>query len=219
MKEYVDILSNGGPLIVPIFLCSVFALAVFIERLIALKVDKVFPPRLADAVIDLVKTGKFDAALSLSKQQASPLSSLIVSCLESEHLSRSQAKERMEEVGIVEVSGLARYVGALSTIATISPLLGLLGTVTGMIKVFKSVASVADPQISQLAGGIWEALLTTVAGLAVAIPSYLAYRYLESRIDRIASGLQEYGLKLLEHVFPVQSMSVEQGADRQVEGK
>lgn len=214
MKDYIDIISKGGPLVIPIFLCSVVALAVFVERLIALRYDKIFPQRLADAVIDLVKQGKFDAALSLTRQQSSPLSSLIISCLESEHLGRSEAKERMEEVGIVEVSTLSRYVGALSTIATVSPLLGLLGTVTGMIKVFKSVASTTDPQISQLAGGIWEALLTTVAGLAVAIPSYLVFRYLESRIEKIASGLQEYALKLLEYVFPVQNDSESIGKEQ-----
>lgn len=203
MQEYFDIISKGGVLIIPILICSVIALAVFVERLFALAKDRVFPPRLADAVMDLVKRGQFDAAISLSKQHRSPLSQLILACLESSHLGRSQTKERMEELGSVEVTTLARYVGALSTIATVSPLLGLLGTVTGMIKVFKSVASVQDPQISQLAGGIWEALLTTVAGLAVAIPAYLAFRYLEARIDKIAAALAEYGLKMLEHVFPV----------------
>ena len=203
MQEYFDIISKGGVLIIPILICSVIALAVFVERLFALTKDRVFPPRLADAVMDLVQRGQFDAAISLSKQHKSPLSQLIISCLESSHLGRSQAKERMEELGSVEVTTLARYVGALSTIATVSPLLGLLGTVTGMIKVFKSVASVQDPQISQLAGGIWEALLTTEAGLAVTIPAYLAFRYLDARIDKIAAALAEYGLKMLEHVFPV----------------
>jgi len=204
MEEYVDIVSKGGPLIIPIFLCSVFALTVFIERMVALRMDRIFPPRLADAVMELVGNGQYDAALSLARQHRSPLSALVVSCLESRTLGRSQAKERMEEVGTVEVAALARYVSTLSTVATVSPLLGLLGTVTGMIKVFKSVAAVQDPQISQLAGGIWEALLTTVAGLAVAIPSYLAFRYLESRINKVATAMQEYGLRMLEHVFPVE---------------
>jgi biopolymer transport protein ExbB len=204
MTEYFDILAKGGPLVIPIAICSVVALAVFVERLLALRLDRVFPPRTADAVMELLKASKSDAAMSLARQQHSPLSALIASCLESQHLGRAQAKERMEEVGSVQVGILARYVSALSTVATVSPLLGLLGTVTGMIKVFKSVAVVDNPQISQLAGGIWEALLTTVAGLAVAIPSYLAYRYLESRIERIASALQEYAIAMLDTVFPTQ---------------
>ncbi len=204
MTEYFDILAKGGPLVIPIAICSVVALAVFVERLLALRLDRVFPPRTADAVMELLKASKSDAAMSLARQQHSPLSALIASCLESQHLGRAQAKERMEEVGSVQVGTLARYVSALSTVATVSPLLGLLGTVTGMIKVFKSVAVVDNPQISQLAGGIWEALLTTVAGLAVAIPSYLAYRYLESRIERIASALQEYAIAMLDTVFPTQ---------------
>jgi biopolymer transport protein ExbB len=202
MNEYLEILAKGGPLVIPIAICSVVALAVFVERMLALRLDRIFPPRLADAVVDLLKERQLDAAMSLARQHRSPLSALILSCLESRDLGRAQAKERMEEVGNIQVGLLARYVSALSTVATVSPLLGLLGTVTGMIKVFKSVAAVDNPQISQLAGGIWEALLTTVAGLAVAIPAYLAFRYLESRIGRVASALQEYGVTMLETVFP-----------------
>mgnify|MGYP002640459185 CR=1 FL=1 len=213
MEEYFDILAKGGPLVIPIALCSVLALAVFVERLLALRMERVFPSRLADAVMDLLKERKHDAAMSLVKQHQSPLSALIISCLDSTKLGRAGAKERMEEVGSVQVGVLARYVSALSTVATVSPLLGLLGTVTGMIKVFKSVAVVDNPQISQLAGGIWEALLTTVAGLAVAIPAYLAFRYLESRIERIASSLQEYGIALLETVFPMEQESDQNRSD------
>lgn len=212
MSEYFDILAKGGPLVIPIALCSVLALAVFVERLLALRMDRVFPSRIAEAAMDLLKEQKPDAAMSLARRHLSPLSALIISCLESRNLGRSGAKERMEEVGSVQVGTLARYVSALSTVATVSPLLGLLGTVTGMIKVFKSVAVVENPQISQLAGGIWEALLTTVAGLAVAIPSYLAFRYLESRIERIASSLQEYGIALLETVFPTEQGNGDSGS-------
>jgi len=203
MIEYIELVTKGGPLMVPILLCSVVALAIFLERLVALKPDRIFPPRLAETVLDLTRREQFEAAVALSKQQRSPLSVLVVAALESRGTGRGGSKERMEEVGGVEVAVLARYVGGLSTVATVSPLLGLLGTVTGMIKVFKSVASVQDPQIGQLAGGIWEALLTTVAGLAVAIPAYLAYRYLEGRIDKIAGRLEEYGLRLLDELFPV----------------
>ncbi len=203
MSEYVDLFIKGGPLMVPILLCSIVALTIFLERLIALKPDRIFPPRLAETVLDLAKGGQFDAAVSLSRKQPSPLSALAVVALESRGTGRAGVKERMEEVGGIEVATLARYVGGLSTVATISPLLGLLGTVTGMVKVFQGVASVEDPQIGQLAGGIWEALLTTVAGLVVAIPAYLAYRYLEGRIDKIAGRLEEYGLRLLDELFPV----------------
>jgi biopolymer transport protein ExbB len=203
MSEYVELFTKGGPLMVPILLCSVVALAIFLERLVALKADRIFPPRLAETVIDLSRRGQYDAAVSLSRQQNSPLSALVVVALESRRSGRGGVKERMEEVGGVEVGLLSRYVGGLSTVATVAPLLGLLGTVTGMVKVFKSVASVEDPQIAQLAGGIWEALLTTVAGLMVAIPAYLAYRYLEGRIDKIAGRLEEYGLRLLDELFPV----------------
>lgn len=203
MQEYLDILWKGGVLIIPIVICSVIALGVFVERVIAMRPGKVFPPDLADSIYDLVKKGQYDGAVTVASQRPGALSSLVLACLNSKHLGRAQTKEMMEEVGSVELGLLGRWLGALSTIATVSPLLGLLGTVTGMIKVFKSVASVQDPQISQLAGGIWEALLTTVAGLVVAIPAYLCFRFLESRLERMASAMQEYGLKLLDTVFPV----------------
>lgn len=202
MQEYVDLFLKGGPIMWPILLCSLVGLTVFVERLLAYRVDRVFPMRTAEALLDLVKKGQYDAAESLARQQTSPLSALVLAFLETRHAGRSAVKERMEEVGTVEISLLNRYVGALSAVVTVAPLLGLLGTVTGMVQVFQSVATVEDPKISQLAGGIWEALLTTVAGLAVAIPAYLAFRFLESRLDRLADALQTYGLRLLDLTFP-----------------
>lgn len=202
MQEYVDLFLKGGPIMWPILLCSLVGLTVFVERLLAYRVDRVFPVRTAEALLDLVKKGQYDAAESLARQQTSPLSALVLAFLETRHAGRSAVKERMEEVGTVEISLLNRYVGALSAVVTVAPLLGLLGTVTGMVQVFQSVATVEDPKISQLAGGIWEALLTTVAGLAVAIPAYLAFRFLESRLDRLADALQTYGLRLLDLTFP-----------------
>ena len=202
MQDYLETILKGGPLMIPIFICSVIAVAILVERLVALRGKSIFPAARADEIFRKVKAGDLEGAIASAKEAPTTLSVLVIACLESAPLGRAQAKERMEEEGSVEVVSLSRYVQALSTIATVSPLFGLLGTVTGMVKVFKSVAAADNPEVSQLAGGIWEALLTTVAGLAVAIPSYLAYRYLESRIDRIASSLQEYGLRLLEQVFP-----------------
>jgi len=202
MQEYFDLFLKGGPIMWPILLCSLVGLTVFVERLMAYRVDRVFPVRTAEALLDLIRKGEYGAAESLAKQHRSPLSAVVQAFLETRTSGRSVAKERMEEVGNVEVGLLNRYVGALSAVVTVSPLLGLLGTVTGMVQVFQSVATVEDPKISQLAGGIWEALLTTVAGLAVAIPAYLAFRFLESRLDRMADSLQVYGLKLLDITFP-----------------
>ncbi len=207
MQEYIDLFLKGGPVMWPILLSSLVALTVFVERLLAYRVDKVFPIRTAEALLELVGKGQYEAAQSLAKQQRSPLSAIVNAFLETRHAGRAAAKERMEEVGNVEISLLNRYVGALSAVVTVAPLLGLLGTVTGMVQVFQSVASVEDPKISQLAGGIWEALLTTVAGLAVAIPAYLAFRFLESRLDRLADALQSYSLRLMDLSFPQNSPS------------
>ncbi len=206
MSEYLDIIGKGGPLVYPIFIASIIALAVFVERLVALRRSRVFPEDLARATLDMLVQDNHDAALRLARRNTNPLGHLIVSALEFREKGRGAVKERMEEVGSLEIAALGRYVGVLSTIATVTPLLGLLGTVTGMVKVFQSVAKIDTPEISQLAGGIWEALLTTVAGLAVAIPAFLAFRYLESRLDRTADTLQEYGLVVLDHLYPAQKL-------------
>ncbi len=213
MRDYLEIIGRGGPLVYPIFLASVVALAVFIERVIAFRRSRVFPEDLARAVLDLVGQNNHEAALNLARRNVNPLGNLIASALDFRGRGRGLVKERMEEVGGLEIATLGRYVGILSTIATVTPLLGLLGTVTGMVKVFQSVALVENPEISQLAGGIWEALLTTVAGLAVAIPAFLAFRYLESRLDRAADTLQEYGLVLLDHLYPTWDASAKPEAE------
>lgn len=216
MQDYFDYFSKGGPIMWPILACSLIAVTVFIERLLAYRLERVFPKSFAESILDLVKRQEFSAAESLARQQSCPVSAITLACLETRASGRSAAKERMEEVGSVEVSLLNRYLGALSAIVTVSPLLGLLGTVTGMVQVFQSVASVDDPRISQLAGGIWEALLTTVAGLAVAIPAYLGFRYLESRLDRLADGMQAYGVRLLDLLYPpaaaASQVNAEQGS-------
>ena len=200
--EFFDTLAKGGPLI-PVFVgASVLALTVFIERLWATRGGRVFPPQAARSLMELIREGQVDAALSLADKTPSPLAVMVTAGLRAAGGNRADVKERMEEAGLMEIGYLRRFISFLSTIATVAPLLGLLGTVTGMVQVFQAVESSVEPQIGDLAGGIWEALLTTVAGLSVAIPALLLHRFLESRIDRIAMRLEEFGLDMLETLFP-----------------
>ncbi len=200
--EFFDTLAQGGPLIPVIVAASVLGLTVFIERLWATRGVRVFPQQVARSVMELTREGRLDAALSVADKTPSPLTAMVTAGLKAAGGDRAGVKERMEETGLMEVAYLRRFISLLATIATVSPLLGLLGTVTGMVQVFQAVEASLEPQIGDLAGGIWEALLTTVAGLSVAIPALLGHRFLESRIDRIAMHLEEYGLDILEALFP-----------------
>lgn len=196
----VELLEKGGVLMIPILAASAIALAVFMERLWTLRRRRVIPPGFVRAMLSLVQQRKFTEAESLCLENGSPFANMITSALKHRGKRRELIKETMEETGELEIADLERFSNVISTVATVSPLLGLLGTVTGMIKVFKDVASQPDPQINVLAGGIWEALITTAAGLSVAIPAYAMYRYLTNRVDRYSHELAEQGLRILELV-------------------
>ncbi len=150
-----------------------------------------------------VEGGQVSEAMTLCEGNESTISVVTAGGLRRAGEAREVIKEAFEEVGRVEVSHLGRFVEVLGTIAAVSPLLGLLGTVVGMIDVFRTVVAdvgeVAGPvNPASLANGIWAALLTTAAGLSVAIPAYLGYRYLLTRLDRIALEMEEVSLDLLD---------------------
>ena len=203
MSEVLEFLRKGGVLMIPILVFSVVALAVFLERVWALRRDRVLPGEFVRLIRDKAKTGHVAEALTLCEGNQSTISVVAANGLRHADAPREVIKEAFEEVGRVEVSHLGRFVEILGTIAAVSPLLGLLGTVVGMIDVFRTVVAevgeVAGPvNPASLANGIWAALLTTAAGLSVAIPAYLGYRYLLSRLDRIALEMEEVSLDLLE---------------------
>lgn len=200
--DVIDLFERGGPLMWAILACSVVAVAVFFERLWALRRGRVVPAGLRDSVLGHLRAEDTGRTAQLCRENRSSLSRVVEAALRHRHASRSVAKEAMEESGRVEVSSLEAGLGALSTIAAIAPLLGLLGTVAGMITVFQDVAGTQNPDISILARGIWEALLTTGAGLTIAIPTYVAHRFLESRVDRHSRDLEEASLEVLELLFP-----------------
>ena len=199
--DFIETLSKGGVIMVPIALAAVLALTLFFERIYSLQRHRVIPERLVNHLKSLLKEEKVSEAKALCEQHKSAFSGIILAALEHAGKSRERLKVVMEEVGKSAMADLERYINALGTIAGVSPLLGLLGTVTGMIRVFQEVttAGVGDPRL--LASGIWEAMLTTAAGLIVAIPALIAYRYLLSRVDRLALELEEISLELIEYLY------------------
>lgn len=193
-----ELVQAGGWLMVPIIACSIIALSIIIERLWMLRNSRVVPENLVAQVWQLHRNGKLSGAHITTIREGSPLGQILASGLVNRRHSREIMKESIEEMGRQVVAQLDRYLNTLGTIASITPLLGLLGTVIGMIKVFSAitVAGVGNPTV--LAGGISEALITTAAGLSVAIPSLMFHRYFNGKVDRLVVKMEEEALKMVE---------------------
>ncbi len=187
----MDFLAKGGVLVIPIVLCSVLALAIFLERTVRFAVLRRRGRNVAERVASLVREGRWEEARRSAAESRSPMGRVLAQALEVAGADR----ETMETVlvhGIEEeVRDLSRYLQALATIGNIAPILGLLGTVLGMIKAFMAIQELGGKvDASILAGGIWEAMLTTALGLSVALPVIVAHSYLTSQVDRYEARLQ-----------------------------
>jgi len=193
-----EIVQAGGPLMWPIILCSIIAAAIILERLWTLQDRRVLPPDLTQKVWKLVETDQVNDKVITALEQNSPLGRLLAAGLANRHRPREVLMERLEDTGRHVAHELERFLNTLGTIAGVSPLLGLLGTVTGIIKAFNAInaGGAGDPRM--LSGGIAEALVATAAGLCVAIPSLIAYRYLRGRVDRIIVEMEKHALRLTD---------------------
>ena len=193
-----ELMQAGGWLMWPIILCSVIAMAIIAERLWAYQARKVIPSNLVAQIWQLHQKGQITAAHIATVRDSSPLGRILAAGLVNRDHPREMMKEAIEEEGRQVVHELERYLNSLGTIAAITPLLGLLGTVIGMIKVFTAITSAGVGNPAVLAGGISEALITTAAGLSVAIPSLIFHRYLSGRVDKLVVGMEEQALKMVE---------------------
>lgn len=194
----LELIKAGGWLMLPIIGCSIVAFAIVIERAWALRRRRVLPQHLVAQVWNLLKNRKLDSAQIRGLRAGSPLGRVLAAGLVNSNQERSVMLESIEDVGRHEAHALERFLNTLGTIAAISPLLGLLGTVVGMIKVFSAINASGLGNAGALAGGISEALITTAAGLAVAIPSLIAYRYFRGRVDQLTVEMEQEVLKLVE---------------------
>ncbi len=193
-----ELVQAGGWLMIPILLCSVIAAAIVIERLWTLRRKKVIPAKLLTGIWKLLDKEALTEAHIAEIESGSPLGRVLAAGLINRHLARDQIRESIEETGRHVVHEMERFLNALGTISTITPLLGLLGTVIGMIRVFTAITVVGVGDPGQLAGGISEALITTAAGLTVAIPSLIFYRYLKRKIDERVVAMEQEAMKLVE---------------------
>ena len=194
----LDFIIKGGVFIYPIIICSIISLTIFIEKIWSLKRNRVIPVTFLDNIERLLKKEDIAEALKLCGENSSSISRIFSAGIKNYGKRREIIKERIEEVGRREAVVLGRYVEALATIASVSTLLGLLGTIAGMIKIFSviSLQSVVNP--STLAGGISEALYTTAAGLTVAIPTLIFYRYLSSKSNSLIVEMEECSAQMVE---------------------
>ena len=194
----LEIILAGGWLMVPILLCSTLAVAIVIERFWTLRRSKVLPQGLSGMVEDWAAKHELDARHLEQLRRESPLGRIYAAALDNRNRSRDVIKEAVEDTGRHVVHDLERFLNTLGTIAGISPLLGLLGTVVGMIKVFSAIMISGVGDANVLAGGISQALITTAAGLTVAIPSYFFYRFFRGMVAEYVISMEEKAISLID---------------------
>lgn len=195
-------IAKGGVLMIPILLCSVLALAIFLERMIRFVRLRSQGAGLAEKIISLLHEGRIDEARNRVAQSDSPMGRVLSRALDVRDQDRETVETVITHATEEEVRDLSSYLQALATIGNIAPLLGLLGTVMGMIKAFMVIQQMGGKvNAAVLAGGIWEAMLTTALGLAVALPTMVAHSYLLARVDRYEARLQDGAVTFMTGLF------------------
>jgi len=195
----LDVFLKGGPLMWPILLCSVISIAIIVDRAYVLHNTGTKVPNISSRVKALCKDEKYEEAVKLCEGDPGPVAHILAIGIHLRNRNAEEKEKLIARAGSRIVRQLDKNLRGLGIIGNIAPLLGLMGTVTGMINAFMKIQELGgrvDPSV--LAGGIWEALITTVAGLGVAIPTLVAYHYFEGRIDDISGRMKDTAVELLE---------------------
>lgn len=202
----LELIKAGGPVMVPILLLAVLAMAIVIERFWSLRSKEVLPPGLGAEVRDWARGRQLDPEHIDVLRRNSPLGEVLAAALDVRYRPRELIKERVEDVGRHVMHQMERFMNTLGTIASVSPLLGLLGTVFGMIEMFLKILTTGIGDVNQLAGGIGQALISTAGGLCVAIPAVMFHRYFRGRIAEYVIEMEKQAIALLdtidEGIFP-----------------
>lgn len=194
----LEIVQSGGWLMVPILLCSIVAAAISVERLWTLQRSRITPRNLLAQIWSAIKADDMDAQKLRELRGSSPMGQVLAAGIANAKRSRDIMKEAMEEAAGQVGHDLERYLTSLGIIASISPLIGLLGTVVGMIKVFTALMLEGAGNANVLAGGISQALITTAAGLSVAIPALIFHRFFMRRVDELVVTMEQEAGKLVD---------------------
>jgi biopolymer transport protein ExbB len=215
----LELIKAGGWLMLPLMACSIAASAIVVERALALRRSRILPQHLVAQVWHQLKSRQLKPDQLKTLREGSPLGRILAAGLTTMNQPREVMMESIEDVGRHEAHNLERFLNTLGTIAAASPLIGLLGTVFGMIEVFNVISVEGLGKAGALAGGISQALITTAAGLLVAIPSLIGYRYFRRRVDTLVIEMEQEALKLVDAVHGQREQnSRERSRRRQPEG-
>lgn len=197
----IELIQKAGIFAYPIILCSVVGMAIFLQKMFTLRTKKIIPERFLNHLYSLLAQGKAGEAQVYARSNDSAVSRVAIAALENAERPKEELREEIEEAGRKEANDLGRYIEGLGAVSNVSTLLGLLGTISGMIKIFRVIADKPIVNPPELAGGISEALYTTAFGLLIAIPAFIAYKYLNGRADDFVSMLEEEGRKIMDYVL------------------
>ena len=196
----IEFLRQGGPVMWPLSFCSVVAVAIIVERLINLRPAKVLPEDEVDHLGSLINGGLLEQAEAYCARRPGPLPNIVGAALEVRMEPPESIRQVVVDQGRQEVPRLQKYLGVLGTIASVTPLLGLLGTVLGMIEVFQIVSTQGVGQADSLAGGISQAMITTAAGLTIAIPALVAYNAFSDRANSLILEMERLALLFIRQI-------------------
>lgn len=204
-----ELFEQGGLMMYPLTMCSILALGVAIERGFALRRRRIIRPEIVSVIENIQGPEDIGLALTVCRQHEGPFSKVMRAGLDNRHLPLDEIRESIIDQGRQEMGVLQKGLVVLETVAGVSPLLGLLGTVLGMIKVFQQVSVAGVGQANMLAGGISEAILTTAAGLFIAIPSLVFYNLFSSRAESLILEIEKFANALLKKLRGFQDPSAE----------
>jgi len=204
MEHVLEFFRKGGIIIYPLLLCSIIALAIVIEKWLSLRRKKVIIPEIVSVIDNIKGPGDIGLALSICEKHKGPFANIIRVGLESRDLPKEEIKEALNDQGRQEVHSLEKGLIILETIAGIAPLLGLLGTVIGILKVFNVISVVGVGQATAMAGGISEALITTIVGLSIGIPAVVGLNFFTNKAETLVLKIEKYSSALLKKVTAFQ---------------
>lgn len=206
-----DIIVSGGWLMLPIIICSIITIAITIERFWTLNPSKIAPRNQLGQVWNWIQTNQMDSEKLKELRRSSPLGRILAAGLSNSRHGRDIMKDSIEEAASQVIHEMERFLTILGTVATISPLLGLLGTVFGMITVFNEIMLQGTGNASVLAGGISQALITTAAGLCVAIPAMISHRFFLRRMDTLVVTMEQESVKLVDALHSERKVDLKAG--------
>jgi biopolymer transport protein ExbB len=200
MENVMEFIHKGGFVMYPLLLCSIMGLAVIIEKAISLRRKKTIVPEIVNVLDNIKEAGDIGLALSICEKHRGPFANIIRAGLENRRLPREELKEILTDQGRQEAHRLEKGLTILETIAGIAPLLGLLGTVIGILKVFNVISVMGVGQANAMAGGISEALITTILGLSIGIPTVVVYNYFTNKAETLILEIERNSSRLLKKV-------------------